>query len=216
MLDTLFTVCALNTSSHFSTLSAFVLCMLQGWYSANSSYTLPKFEAFLRRRYKNIDALNHAWGDTLKTFHDHELRDRMTVVKGLKARQHLDWGQFNNARVTEWFLWLCNAAKAHAGSAGTNRIKCLVKASNGESPLGVGHPSGIDRLALSSGLDLNGCDTRAEFVTGQSHQPFPQLPTSREAYAMDWIGMQQFIGAGCLHDCSYPHFVGYCESLLEC
>ena len=163
---------------------------VQGWYSANSSYTLPSFEAFLRTRYhSDISALNDAWGDTLKTFQDHELRDRMRAVQTLKPQQHLDWGQFNNARVTEWFLWLCNAAKAHAGPEAEGRIKCLVKASNGESPLGPGSPSGIDRLALSAALDVNGCDTRAEFATGQSHQPFPQLPTSAaEAYAMDWIG----------------------------
>eukprot|EP01052_Picozoa_sp_SAG31_P032300 SAG31_NODE_3527_length_4155_cov_2.415927_3_plen_622_part_00 len=150
-----------------------------GFYSANSSYTLPKFEVFLRARYDgDISALNAAWGDQLKGFHDHELRDRMKAVPQLTPVQHLDWGQFNAKRVAEWFVWLCGAAKSAASHAG--RVKCLVKASNGEAPLGLGRGSGIDRLQLSAKLDLNGCDTRAEFVAAQSHQPFSQLPTSAE------------------------------------
>jgi hypothetical protein len=159
-----------------------------GWYSANSSHTLRKFVAFLQARYGSVHALNKAWGDKLTSWVEFSVT-RMRAVAWLSPVQHLDWGRFNNERVTAWFLWLCETAKRSAGP-NAGRIKCLVKASNGASPLGFTHTDGIDRVQLPAGLDLNGCDTRAEFAVGQSHQPFSQLPTSTtEAYAMDWVGM---------------------------
>jgi hypothetical protein len=159
-----------------------------GWFSANSTYTLQKYVRFLLSKYENITALNAAWGDHVSSFEDEKLRSRMRSVPWLKRAQSLDWSIFNADRVTDWFTWLCETAKNSTGNG--ERVKCMVKASNGESPLGFAHGDGINRLALSAVLDLNGCDTRAEWASGQSHLAFPQLPTSKdEAFAMDWIGM---------------------------
>eukprot|EP00041_Stephanoeca_diplocostata_P001039 m.18632 g.18632 ORF g.18632 m.18632 type:complete len:832 (-) comp11532_c0_seq2:2495-4990(-) len=156
-----------------------------GFFVANSTYTLAGFTQFLQARYHHsAGALAAAWElPDLRTFADPRVL-RAMGAEVYSVRQQLDWGTYNNQRVTAFYTWLCNAVREHTGNPDA---KCWVKASNSASGVhGDAQPNGIDREGLTTALGVQGCDTRL-IQQSAPHYPISLLPSNEYFYAQDWI-----------------------------
>lgn len=156
-----------------------------GFSSANSTYTLAKFQAFLEQRYNDsIMAWSEAWGRRFHSFQDPLIMNYMGLWT-MSTRQLLDWNAFNDQRAAQWYGFLCDRINTHYPD--TAPTACFIKASNSASGL---HPvaphgeQGIGRLQLVPVLDYRGCDTRI-LPTSSSHFAIPSFPQT--LYAMDWL-----------------------------
>eukprot|EP00936_MAST-01D_sp_MAST-1D-sp1_P000394 g394.t1 len=168
-------------------------------WAANSTFTFAAFGAWLNRTYAgNVSALSAEWQPGaplhLSGFDDAALVPAMGYRR-FSARQVIDWTNFNMARGSAWFEWLCGRIKA--ASAGAPTARCHAKFNNVESPLGRRHANGFDRVRLSRSLDWQDCDTRTIYTRGNAalaQQQFPQRPNDTFAFdALDMAGSYAFM-----------------------
>ncbi|NOY82625.1 MAG: hypothetical protein GXP31_16630 [Kiritimatiellaeota bacterium] len=138
-------------------------------YRSRTPLYLHLFRKDLRRKYRDIHALNTVWGTKLQSF------DQATFPKRANKAAWFDWLDFHQRQVSHWFRWLRGEVKTFDDSAMvTNKPTqiCLFKPT-----------AGVDMAEQAHTFDLAGCDTWRDY-------------TPKAEFALEILGRGPWKGLG--------------------
>ena len=148
--------------------------------NAISSYTLNKFQSWLKNKYNNnIKELNSNWDSSFKSFDSVEIE--IPIDKALRGKPiWFDWCRYNMHRTTEWFTF--NQDQLHAvNPEADTHIKLFPRTFYEDS-----RSHGMDIEALTELTTMIGHDAKA--LGSASIRPHINSDFI-EKYAYKWDGM---------------------------
>ncbi|MFG0249041.1 MAG: beta-galactosidase, partial [Phycisphaeraceae bacterium JB051] len=126
-------------------------------FSSISSYTIPKFQAFLKQTYQQIEKLNGVWQTSYTAFDQVGMKPTLSAMLTQPA-VYYDWCIFNNKRFADFYRMTMRIIQSQAPDV---QWRFMSKFSN-EHIWGnrFDYNTGHDRQQLSDIMDINSCDTR--------------------------------------------------------